>query len=95
MIPVIIKKEEVLAELFKGNEVLNIYYGKNTNKPCVRKLTESTVEDVISFTKSLDSDVPLIFIELKKDTTEEQPPAEDNKGETEKQPEDSKEEENV
>lgn len=94
MIPVIIKKEEVLAELFKGNEVLNIYYNKN-NRPQVRKLTENTIEDVISFTKSLDSDVPLIFIELKKDTTEEQPPAEDNKDETEKQPEDSKEEENV
>lgn len=83
-----------MQSLFKGNEVLNIYYNKN-NRPQVRKLTENTIEDVISFTKSLDSDVPLIFIELKKDTTEEQPPAEDNKDETEKQPEDSKEEENV
>lgn len=71
-IPVIIKKEGVLASLFNGNEVLNIFYNKN-NKPQVRKLTESAVEDVISMTKSLDNDIPNIFIELQKETPVEPP----------------------
>lgn len=93
VIPVIIKKEDVLAALFKGNEVLNVYY-KGTNKPMVRKLMESSVEDVISTSKELENDVPNIFIELRKETPVEPPVESGGESGTEteqspKQPEDT------
>lgn len=93
MKPVIINRSEILEALFKGNEVICVSFNQN-NKPVAKKMTGDTVENAISEAKSLDNGSSF-FVELKKDT-EEQPPVEDNKNtETDKQPEDVKEEENV
>lgn len=50
MKPVIIKKEVVMEELFKGNEVLHISFQKNGNVKTDRltRSAISTIKDIVS-----------------------------------------------